>query len=111
MHMINQVSGLSASKILQKNGLMQRTNFAWFEDIDEPVFHGDRDAPHYICAAFTLQEMLIMMGDAHVTMSSKYDHLFIETEKTEAAFMMLLHLGIVPVTTANERLTKFYEKK
>lgn len=56
-----QVTDRACSFLLKESGINQEANFAWFDDLDEPVFHGDRDSPHYQCAAFTLPEVRVML--------------------------------------------------
>lgn len=56
-----QVTDRACSFLLKASGINQEANFYWFDDIDEPVFHGDPASPHYQCAAFTLPEVRVML--------------------------------------------------
>lgn len=60
-----QVTDRACSFLLKESGINQESNFSWFDDIDEPVFHGDPAAPHYQCAAFTLPEVRVMLPIEH----------------------------------------------
>lgn len=86
---------------------MQETNFAWFDDIIEPVFHGDPEAPHYVCAAYTLQELIALIG-FHPGYPPNFSEL--NCWYFGRALLSLLDAGLLTPATVNAQLNSYYAK-
>lgn len=101
--MIKQVTNLETSLQLKKAGIMQETNFGWYDDGSLELISGGISSPNFVCAAFTFQEVQELMGYEYYT-TNNFD-------KAQEYLSRLINAEILDISKANQRLKNFYAKE